>query len=53
MGIDVERAVCQLLCGVIITVVILDGMELIRTVPWEWAPGLLVSILFSRFFEGM
>lgn len=33
MGIDVERAVCQLLCGVIITVVILDGTELTRTVP--------------------
>lgn len=48
-----ESAVCQLLCGVIITVVILDGIESARTVPWVCAPGLLVSILFPWFFEGM
>lgn len=44
---------CQLLCGVIITVVFLDGMELTGRVPWECPPGLLVSILLPRFFEGM
>lgn len=53
IGIDVESAVCQLLCGVIITVVILDGIESTRTVPWVCAPGLLVSILFLWFVEGM
>lgn len=41
----------QLLCEVIL--VILDGTELINTVPWEYIPRLSVSTLVAGDFEGM
>lgn len=41
----------QMLCEVISA--ILDGTELINTVPWECIPGLSVSTLVAGDFEVM